>query len=154
MVIFNQINGIVGGSLFVMKSKDVIVMAALLATLCASVANAEIIWECPKTFTMSSEIGISHAYTGTDYIKYVDQEYICDLIDKDGDDCYFTYTNIMERDGAVVGFIRQKNSPQNTQIIVLDLRNKRFYKTFEQADMRVTIFGDCNEINEKGADHP
>jgi hypothetical protein len=91
---------------------------------------------------------------GTDYIKYADQEYICYLIDKDGDDCYSAYTNIMERDGAVVGFMRQKNSPQDTHIIVLDLRNKRFYKTFEQGDMRVTIFGDCNEINEKTADHP
>ena len=41
------------------KSKDVIGMAVLFATLCVLVANAEMIWECPKTFTMSSKIGIS-----------------------------------------------------------------------------------------------
>ena len=135
------------------KSKDVIGMAVLFATLCVLVANAEMIWECPKTFTMSSKIGISDTYNGTDYIKYVEQQYICNLTDKDGDDCYFTYTNIMERNGAVVGFLRQKSHPHDTQIIVLDLRNKRFYKTFEQGDLRVTIFGDCNDINDKNADH-
>ena len=128
-------------------------MALLFAILGPSAANAELIWECPKTFTMSSLIGISDKYNGTDFIKYVEQEYICDLKNQDGEECYIFYRNIIERDGAVVGFVRQKNHPKDTQVIVLDLRNKRFYKTIEQGDMRVTIFGDCNDINDQRTDH-
>ena len=136
-----------------MVKTAVIGIATLITIICASVVKAVTIWECPKTFTMSSAIGLSDRYNGTDYIKYVDKQYICDLIDKDGEDCYVTYTNIMERDGAVVGFIRQKNRPTDTQVIMLDLQNKRFYKTFEQGDMRVTIFGECSEINDGSPDH-
>lgn len=113
-----------------------------------SPASADLVWECPKTFTMSSKIGISESYNGTDYLKYVEGQFICDMIAPDTDECYFRYENVMEGDGAVVGFYRQRTDPRDTQTIVLDLKNQRFYKTFEQGDLKVTIFGDCQQTGQ------
>lgn len=114
----------------------------------SSILQADVLWECPKTFTMSSKVGVVSKFSGTDYIKYKEGMYICDLQDPQGDECYFRYRNTMEGDGAVVGFHRQKKYPKDTQVIVLDLRNSRFYKTIEQGDLRLTIFGECQNFGE------
>lgn len=129
-------------------SRCIALMASVIFLTYASISNADLLWECPKTFTMSSNIGISDHYNGTDYIRYVEGQFICDMKGPGSNECYFKYQNVMEGDGAVIGFHRQKSHPKDTQVIVLDLRNDRFYKTVEQGDLRVTIFGDCQNIGE------
>jgi hypothetical protein len=122
------------------------IVACLLAA--QGSAASEVLWECPKTFTMSSQIGVLERYNGTDYIRYVEGQFICDMKGPDSDDCFWKYTRLLESSDAVVGFLRQQEHPQDTQIIVLDLLNSKFYMTIMQGELRATVFGECQGIGE------
>lgn len=94
---------------------------------------------------MSSHIGISEVFNGTDYFRYEPGKYLYDSYPNERR-CFFEYTDLIERDGSVVGFLRQKGQPSDTQVVVLDLLSKSFYKTIRQGDLRLTILGDCEEV--------
>jgi len=125
-----------------------VLVAALLWVAATTPTVADVLWECPKTFTLSSQLGIIDRPNGTDYIRYVPGQFICDMIAPDSDECYFRYRSLIETPDAVVGFLRRSRYPTDTQVIVLDLLNSKFYKTTQQGDLKTSIFGECQNVGE------
>jgi hypothetical protein len=55
----------------------------------------------------------------------------------------WNYSIVSERDDLIVGALRQKNHPSDTQVVVIDRKNMTLMKTVVQGSLRFTAFGVC-----------
>ena len=111
---------------------------AVLIALCSYPSFAETI-SCTKDFTMSSTVGIKKENNGSDHYLYVPGS-LQEVFDGR---TLWNYSIVSENDDLIVGALRQKKYPSDTQVVVLDRRNKTLMKTVVQGTLRLTMFGPC-----------
>lgn len=94
---------------------------------------------CTKDFTMSSIVGIKKGNNGDDRYHY-EPGTLREVFDGR---TLWDYSIVSEHDDLIVGALRQKKYPSDTQVVVIDRKNKTLAKTVVQGDLRLTTFGTC-----------
>jgi hypothetical protein len=111
---------------------------ALLISLVSTASFAESI-ACTNDFTLSSAVGVRKGNSGDDHYQY-EAGMLHEVYDGR---TLWSYSIVSEKDGLIVGALRQQEHASDCQVVLIDRRNKTLMKTVVQGNLRFTTFGPC-----------